>query len=266
MVDGAALRDLVAAAAIGPSDVVLEPGAGPGNLTALLAACAGCVVAVETDVKLYALACERLTQSPNVRIIHADIMAGKDAVDAEAMAAVREGLAAAPGARFKVVANLPYCVGTAVVTALTACAPVPDVLAVTVQKEVAGRICAGPGTKEYGFLSVMVQAVAKVECLRTLGPRAFWPQPEVESAIIRISPDAALRRKAGDLGRLRRLASGLFTHRRKQIGRVMVMAGFAADREAAEALLSRAGVAPTARPEAVSVAKMLALARHVHSL
>jgi 16S rRNA (adenine1518-N6/adenine1519-N6)-dimethyltransferase len=96
-----------------------------------------------------------------------------------------------------------------------------------------------------------------------LRPDIFWPQPAVDSAVVRIRPDRVRREAAGDLQRLRRLVSGLFTHRRKQTARAMVMAGLAPDRPAAETMLARAGIEPALRPEAVPLSKMLALAQLV---
>jgi len=179
----------------------------------------------------------------------------------KALSAVREAMAGAPKARFKVVANLPYCISTALIEALMLCEPLAEIMVVTVQKEVADRICSPPNSKDYGFLSVMIQAVARPERLRTLPPAIFWPQPGVESAMLKITPDATRRKEAGNLRKLRRLTGGLFTHRRKQTARALVMAGFAPDRPSAEKILAQAGLQPTLRPEDITVSEMLALAR-----
>lgn len=261
MVDPNILSLLVDSAEIGPTDVILEPGPGPGGLTALLAERATRVIAVEVDRKLHSLAVERLTGLANVHILHGDIMGARHTVNPAALHAVRAAMKTMPDARFHVVANLPYRVSTAFIVALLMGETIPEQIVVTVQKEVADRICAGPGSKDYGYLSIMVQAAARAERLRTLPPRAFWPQPKVESAILRIVPDAALRKKAGDLLQLQRLAGGLFTHRRKQIARALILAGLASDRKDAARMLDRICAEPTMRPEELSVPKLIALAR-----
>jgi len=259
LVDARAMRFIADAADLDRGDVVLEPGAGTGGLTGLLSGAAGAVIAVEVDRKLHAIAAERLAPLANVTLIHADILARDGGIAPVVRSAIRDALADTP--RFKVVANLPYAVGTAVIDAVLFGRPVPAEMIVTVQREVADRICAKPGTADYGYLSVLVQAVARGERLRKLRPGAFWPRPEVDSALLRIRPDAALRSQAGDLGRLRCMAGALFRHRRKQVARGLALAGMAPDRDAARRLLSTAGVAENARPEEMDVAQFVRLGK-----
>jgi len=261
LVRAEAMRFIAHAADLNCNDVVLEPGAGTGGLTGLLAAQAGAVVAVELDRKLHAVAAERLESLTHVTLIHSDIMERGGTMAPVVTHALQDALSRAPKARFKVVANLPYRISTALVTALLFGDPVPKDIVVTVQREVADRICARSGSKEYGYLTVIVQAVAQAKILKKLSPKAFWPQPDVESAVLRIRPDRKLRAAAGDLDRLRRVAGGLFQHRRKQAARALVMAKLTPDREGAKRLLSAIGVPENVRPEQLDVGQFVEIAK-----
>ena len=263
MVDAAAMGFLAHAAALTRRDVVLEPGAGTGGLTALLAQAAGKVVAVELDRKLHSIASKVLAEHANVELIHADIMGRGHRLAPSVLTAVRNAMVCKHDRRLKVVANLPYSVSTAFITAMLSSEIMPEEMLVTVQREVADRICARPGTREYGYLSVLVRSVAHVRRLKRLSPRVFWPQPEVESCIIRITPDPRLRAKTGDPEQLRRVASALFRHRRKQAARALVMAKLAGSREQAVQVLKAVGLAEGVRPDQVTVGQYVRLARHL---
>jgi 16S rRNA (adenine1518-N6/adenine1519-N6)-dimethyltransferase len=260
LVDASLMQFIADSARLDSRDIVLEPGVGAGNLTTLLASRCARVVAVEIDRALHGIASERLSSCLNVRLIHSDILQRGERIAPEVALAVEDALARLPDSRLKVVANLPYMVSTAFITAALLDGPVPERMIVMLQKEVADRITAAPGGKEYGYLSVVVQAVSRAGVLRRVPPGAFWPPPEVESAIVEIVPDPALRAEAGDLGRLRSVASALFQHRRKQLGRVLIMSEFARDRDHAAGLLSEVGATPKDRAETLSVAQIVQLA------
>ena len=259
--DPAQMRFVAEAAELGPHDVVLEPGPGTGGLTALLATRAAAVVAVELDRKLFELASERLGCLPNVRLIHSDIMGKGDQIAPAARQALEEALARNPRGRLKVVANLPYAISTALIGALLSSGPLPEEIVVMVQREVAERLGAKPGSDEYGYLSVIVQALARVESLRRLSPKAFWPQPEVDSAVVRIRPDDALRRAAGDAERLRKVASGLFTYRRKQLAAALRQSRLVPGLEEARRLLEGLAIRPEARCEELPVADFIRISK-----
>ena len=263
LVDANAMRYIVRTAQLGANDVVLEPGAGTGGLTGLLAARAAKVVAAELDRKLYTIAAERLSALPNVTLIHCDIMGSGDTIAQEMLDALRAALSSVPDARFKVVANLPYRISTALIAALLVGEPTPAEVLVTVQDEVAERICASPGSADYGYLSVLLQALAQAKRLKRLSPKVFWPQPEVDGCVLRIRPDRQLRAAAGDLETLRRVASALFGHRRKQAAGLLVKAGLAGTCAEAVGLLSAIGAAENVRAEELEVRQFVALARDV---
>jgi len=260
LVDPHLMEYLVRTADLGPADVVLEPGAGTGGLTALLAARSGAVVAVEVDGNLFAAAADYLGPFANVRLIHGDVMARGDRLSDPVRSAVEEALAEVSGSRFKVVGNLPYSVSTALISALLTGDPKPERVIVTVQLEVAERLCSPPGSKTYGYLSVLVQSLAQVRKLKRLNPQVFWPPPEVEGCIIQITPDPQRRAGIGDVESLRRLLGAVFAQRRKQAAKMLHSAGLARSASEARRLLAEAGVPGTARPEQIGVGQFVRLA------
>lgn len=259
LVDPDQMRFVADAAQISQADVILEPGPGTGGLTALLAERAGAVVAVELDRKLFDLASHRLAPLPNVRVLHRSIMGRDDTVASTAMEAVRTAMAGVAHSRFKVVANLPYGPSTAFIAAALTGDPKPADMVVMVQREVAARLCAAPGSPDYGYLSVIVQLLARVETLRHLSPKSFWPQPEIDSAVIRITPLADPLPSVA-ISRLATLAGGLFRHRRKQVLPGLRHSGLVPSRDAAATILSAAAISPTCRPEDLSPGDFLRLA------
>lgn len=259
LVDPEQMRFVADAAQLTQADVVLEPGPGTGGLTALIAERAGAVVAVELDRKLFEIASHRLAPLPNVQVLHRSIMDRDDAVASAAMEAVRAAMAGLAHSRFKVVSNLPYGPSTAFIAAALTGDPKPADMVVMVQREVAARLCAAPGSPDYGYLSVIVQLLAGVETLRHLSPKSFWPQPEIDSAVVRITPLPAQPSPA-DTAHLAAVAGGVFRHRRKQILPGLLNAGLVPSRAAAAAVLSAAAIAPTCRPEELSPRDFLRLA------
>jgi 16S rRNA (adenine1518-N6/adenine1519-N6)-dimethyltransferase len=259
LIDGNLMRMVVDAAELEPEDTVLEVGPGIGNMTELLVERAGHVVAVEVDPAIAAVARERLAGAANLDLIVADILADKHTVSPEALELLRRS--ARPQGAVKLVANLPYAAATPLVAELVQLAEPPERLVFTVQEEVALRLVAEPGTREYGPVGVLVQAVAEVEILRRLGPSVFWPRPAVWSSLVRVWPRAHLRRRIADLGALHMILAGLFGHRRKRAARSLSLA----DPSGATAVewasrLSAAGLDPEARGEVYTVEEIIRLA------
>lgn len=205
----------------GPSDVVLEVGTGLGSLTSRLASLAAHVVTVEIDPHLFQLASEELADQPNVTMLRQDALQNKNNIDPSVLDEVRTQLAASPERRFKLAANLPYNIATPILSNLLASQPLPVSLTATIQKELADRICAPPGIKNYSALSIWMQSQCEIEVVRAIPPQAFWPRPKVQSAIIHIVPIAAKRARIADLGFFHRFVRGLFLHRRKFLRGVM---------------------------------------------
>jgi len=219
LLDPSLHRWIAEQAALGPQDDVVEVGAGLGFLTRELAARARCVVAVEIDRRLCALARDDLAACPNVRWVVGDALGGPDgSLLPEIAGAVVE--AHARTARCLVVANLPYAVSGPLLAGLGALPELPDGAVVLVQKELAGRLAAAPHTPDYGGLSALLQALFTVRVLRDVPPQVFRPRPKVMSSIVRLERrsdgpmelgPAAARRSFG------RFVRKLFQQRRKAL-------------------------------------------------
>jgi 16S rRNA (adenine1518-N6/adenine1519-N6)-dimethyltransferase len=228
---------------------VLEIGPGRGALTDLLADRAGRLVAIEYDRALAELLRQKYARRNNVLIAEADVLE------------VSLGeLAAGP---YVLVGNVPYYITTPILFhALTP--PRAERAVYLVQREVADRLSAAPGTKEYGGLTVNVAAVAKAETLFRVPAGAFSPSPKVESAVVRITPLTTPLVAPDEERPLRTLVQNAFGMRRKQMRRV-VRSLFALGAPAADVLLAAAGIQPEVRPETLSPELFLALLRERRS-
>jgi 16S rRNA (adenine1518-N6/adenine1519-N6)-dimethyltransferase len=227
------------------SDTVLEIGPGRGALTDLLVDRAGRLIAIEYDRALAELLRQRYAKRSNVLIAEADVL---DVSLGE--------LAAGP---YVLVGNVPYYITTPILFhALVP--PRADRSVYLVQREVADRLTATPGTKEYGALTVNVAAVARAETLFHVPAGAFSPPPKVESAVVRITPLAEPLIAPDEERPFRVLVQGAFGMRRKQMRRVLRSLR-ALDAEAAEAVLARVGIGPEVRPETLTPGQFAALLR-----
>ena len=260
LIDLNLLDILVEAADLVPDDVVLEVGTGTGSLTQLMAPRVAAVVTVEIDRQLFQLAGEELYALENVLMLPLDALHNKNRLNPAVLDAVFERLDAAPGRRFKLVANLPYNVATPILGNLLALDRAPHSMTATVQKEVADRLTARPGTKDYGSLSVWVQSQCTAEVVRVLPPTAFWPRPKVESAIVRVAPDPARRARIPDRARFHEFIRALFRHRRKLLrGELLGALKGRLDKSQVDAVLQAAGISPQARAEQLDVDSLLRL-------
>ncbi len=242
------------------ADLALEVGAGTGSLTARLAEHAGAVLSVEIDAHFHALAQEAVQGLEHVRLLRADVLKNKNQLNPEVLAQLAELRERYQPQRIKLVANLPYAVATPVIANLLLSDVPVERMAVTVQWEIAEKLAAAPGGKEYGALSVLVQAVADVEILRRLPPTVFWPRPAVASGIVRIWPRPAKRAGIPDLPRLRAFLRDLYSHRRKNLrGAILGIPGFTRDKAAVDAKLTELGYRGTERAETLTVAQHLQL-------
>ncbi|MEL7484362.1 MAG: 16S rRNA (adenine(1518)-N(6)/adenine(1519)-N(6))-dimethyltransferase RsmA [Planctomycetota bacterium] len=246
LLDHNLIRKLVDASGVGDGDLVLEVGPGTGALTDELLA-RGCeVIACELDAGLAALQRERqatATEAGRFTLIEGDCLAGKRGLNP----AIGEAIG---GRAFSLVANLPYGAATPLMLALL-CDSRCTGQFVTIQREVADRLLAGPGSKTYGSISVVAQTLANVERVATLPPECFWPRPDVTSAMVSLRP-------IGGHGIDDRLAFAafcqqVFANRRKQLGKVL--AGVLGDVSLPE------GVAPTDRAERLDVRTIAGLYR-----
>jgi len=236
------------AVAPGPGDTVLEIGPGPGGLTAALAGRAGRLIAIEKDPDLVPALRERF---PNVAVVEGDALE----LDWHALVAER------PDLTYKIAGNIPYNITSPLIDKALL-PPRPAVIVFLVQKEVAERVTASPGTAEYGALTIGVQAVAKAERIFTVPAGAFYPRPKVDSAVLRLVPVDHPLVADTERERFRRLVVGLFGFRRKQLQRgLREFTGWDAERVAA--LLRDAELDERSRPEVLTPPDFVRLHRRI---
>ena len=252
------------AAKIEKNDVILEVGTGTGSLTAQMAPAAAKVITVELDPSMYALASEELEKHDNVLMLHHDILKNKNKLSPIVTDAIDEAVAEEEGRVYKLAANLPYNVATPIISNLLARDKPPRTMTVTIQKELADRIVAKPSSKDYGALSIWVQSQCHAEIVRVMPPSVFWPRPKVDSAIIHIELDDALRGRIHDLAEFQTFVRSMFFHRRKFLRSVLVSAvkGRLSKPEV-DAILEGQGLSPMLRSENLSVEQMLSLSAAV---
>jgi 16S rRNA (adenine1518-N6/adenine1519-N6)-dimethyltransferase len=264
------LIDLLARSAmIAPDDVVLEVGTGTGALTERLAAAAARVVTAEIDPRLAQLSRDRLVDHDNVTVVEGDALAAKHRLAPGLLAAVDAARTASPGGRFLLVANLPYCVATPVISNLLALPRPFDAAVVTVQREMAERMTAAAGASTYNALSVWVGCQCRGEIVRILPPSVFWPRPKVDSAIVRLDLEPGRRAAIADLARFHAFVRDVFCHRRKLLRGVLLrMAGGKGSPDArarVEAAYAAVGLGPDARAEEISPDRFVLLERAFHA-
>ena len=249
LVSRATLERILEAAALTPQDGILEVGAGIGTLTVALAPRVRAVVAVEMDPALLPALREQTAPFANVALQSGDIMR----MDLQALAG------RLPPPR-KTVSNLPYNIASPLLAALLEPSLRFRRLVVTVQREVAERLTASPGTKAYGALSVAVQYRAAADVVARVPPAAFFPRPDVESAVVRLAPHDEPPVEVGDEALFRRVVRAAFAQRRKTL-RNTLAAGLLIAPDAAAAACRAAGLDPGRRGETLDLAAFAALAR-----
>jgi len=255
---------LLDTADLGPQDVVLEVGTGLASLTTRMAEQAAAVVTVEIDTRLFQLASEELSEYGNVVMLQQDALKNKNHMHPAVLDAVRAKVAEQPGRRFKLVANLPYNVATPVLSNLLAVEPLPVSMTATIQKELADRMCAAPGSKDYSALSIWMQSQCDIHIVRTMPPQVFWPRPKVTSAIVHIVPNAEQRAAIADVPYFHSFVRSLFLHRRKFLRGVLIgMVENQLDKSAIDELLASFAFSPDVRAEQLDVHTHVALANAV---
>lgn len=244
LVSEGALQKIVAASELTSADVVLEIGPGLGALTRLLAAGAGQVVAVELDVGLAEPLEREMSGQANVAIVRGDILTLSPGE------LVGPFLGGAAAGRYKVVANLPYYITSAILRHLLTAKEPPQVVVVTVQREVARRIVAGPG--EMSLLAVGVQFYGRPRIVARIPAGAFYPVPKVDSAVVRIDRHERPAVEVADEGAFFAVVRAGFGQRRKQL-RNSLSAGLGLAVDEVEGALRRAGIEQRRRAETLSL-------------
>ncbi len=237
------LEQIISAAGLSEGDMVLEVGPGTGALTCRLLEVGVRVAAVEIDRDMCSILRQEFgDDSERWQLIEGDVMSNKHTISGEVEKAI-----GGRGTRFSLIANLPYNVASPLLATLAVDWVGMKIAVVMVQREVADRLIAREGGKDYGGLSVIIQAMCSVERVMILGPGCFWPRPKVDSAVVRI-----IRREVAmtdDPKRLSRLLAKLFTKRRKQLGGIL----------GREVVLPE-GIDGKMRPEELTVEQMIELA------
>ncbi len=239
---------------------MLEVGCGTGSLTEALARRAGVVIAVEIDTALAEIAKRELKDFGNVEIINTDILKSKTTISTvvtDALALTRKKY---PG-RILLVANLPYNVASPVMLNLLTEPVVADAMYVTVQKQVAERMVAVPGSKDYGTLSIFLSATGEIKTIRVLMPTVFWPQPQVDSAMVSFVRNKDKAGRVPDMKLLGDIVNLFIGHRRKMLKACTKFArGRLAEIADWHELFQQCSIDPTARPEQLSTQDYISLA------
>jgi 16S rRNA (adenine1518-N6/adenine1519-N6)-dimethyltransferase len=249
LIDLNLMRLLIDSANIDNSDIVLEVGCGTGSLTQALAERAGKVITVEIDETLAQIAARELANAGNVEVINTDILENKNTINKNISDAIEQARKKLPG-RFLLVSNLPYSIASPLMMNLITGPTIADAMYVTVQKEVADRMTAGPGDRHYGTLSIHMAATGDVKIERVLNPTVFWPQPQVNSAMI------SFIRKTEKAGRIKNMellgdvVSLFMQHRRKMVKAcTKFVAGSLAEINNWPEIFQRCSIDPHNRPE-----------------
>ena len=245
LIDTGILEEIIAAARITKEDFVLEIGPGIGTMTQYLCEAARQVVAVEIDSNLIPILEDTLSEYSNVTVINDDILK----VDVNKIVEEKNG-----GKPVKVVANLPYYITTPIIMGLFENHVPLKSITIMVQKEVADRMQVGPGTKDYGALSLAVQYYAKPEIVANVPPNCFIPRPNVGSAVIRLTRYEKPPVQVNDEKRMFALIRASFNQRRKTLVNGLGNASeLGVSKERVAAVLEEMQLSPTIRGEALTL-------------
>lgn len=253
LTDANIIRKITEAGELTPEDLVIEVGPGIGALTVSLSQQAGRVIAVEIDKNLIPALHETTGQIPNITVIHEDILK----VDVHSILRGWNG-------RVKIISNLPYYVTTPVVMMFLENNFPIERMVLMVQKEVAMRMAARPGTKDYGALSVGVQVAGTPRVLFQVSKNCFIPKPDVDSAVLRIILDSRLLQKIQDKAVFFNCVRAAFSQRRKTLINAMSGApNWRLDKEAVKCLIGKMGLKEMIRGEELSVEQFITLSNLV---
>lgn len=250
LVDRGVVERIVACAAVGPEDNVLEIGPGRGALTELLAERAGRLVLIEFDHALAEAHRVRYSGMPHVTVIDADVLT----IDLEQVLST--------GTRWKVVANLPYNISSPVLFRLLEIRHLLDSMVLMLQKEVGDRLAASPDCKDYGITTVLLGLWFDIRREMVVPPGCFFPSPKVDSAVMRFDPLLQPREDVGDESVFRRVVKGAFAMRRKTLANCLKGADLvSADR--LNHVLADCDIDGRRRGETLTLAEFASLSRRI---
>jgi len=260
LIDLNLMQLLVASANITCNDIVLETGCGTGSLTEELAEKAGKVIAVEIDTTLAKITKRQLADRENVEVINSDVLESKNTINHRVIGTIEQARKEYCG-RFLLVSNLPYSVAAPVMLSLAAGPTTADAMYITIQREVAQRMAASPGGKHYGILSILLDATGEVKTERILKPTVFWPQPQVDSAMVSFirSKEKATRIYSMEL--FREVVNLFMGYRRKMLKACTKLAqGRLTEIKNWPQIFELCSVDPHNRPETLSTEDYIAIA------
>jgi len=248
LVDRNILNQVIRTAQVEKEDTVLEVGPGLGEMTLALARQAKHVIAVEIDRKLVEILKKKLEDYPNVDVIKGDILTINFR-----KSDFREGQ------KIKVVANLPYQISTPLLFRFIEFKETFSTLTLMLQKEVAERIVASPGRKEYGPLSIFIQMFSDVAIRFFIKPSAFFPPPKVESAVVHMSFREKPVVDLEDEKWFKKVVKGCFGYRRKTLMNALKHSGLTLPKSS-ESKMEKIGIDPKRRPETLTIQELVCLA------
>lgn len=255
LIDTHVLDKIISAAHITKEDVVLEIGPGIGTMTQYLAEAAGKVIAVEIDKNLIPILSDTLSEYQNVRIINEDVLK----LDLRKLADEENG-----GKAIKVVANLPYYITTPIIMGLFENHVPVESITVMVQKEVADRMQTGPGSKDYGALSLAVQYYAEPYIVANVPPNCFMPRPKVGSAVIRLTRHKEPPVEVKDEKLMFDIIRASFNQRRKTLANGLNNSDkITCSKEIITEAIEKLGKGPSVRGEALSLQEFASLSNDI---
>ena len=257
LIDTHVLDKIISAAGMTKEDTVLEVGPGIGTMTQRLSQAAGQVIAVEIDTNLIPILKDTLQDCENVTVINEDILK----IDIKKMAEEKGG-----GRPVKVVANLPYYITTPIIMGLFESGAPIDNITVMVQKEVADRMQVGPGSKDYGALSLAVQYYAEPYIVANVPPNCFMPRPNVGSAVIRLTRHKEVPVQVNDEKLMFKIIRASFNQRRKTLANGLNNApDIHLSKEVIQESIEELGVPVTIRGEALTLQQFAQLSNIIGS-
>lgn len=257
LIDEGVLQTIIQAADLVPGEAVVEIGPGIGTLTEWLAGEEARVLAVELDRGLLPILAETVGSRSNVKVINADVLK----TNLDALVAEHTGGEFGPaGKSYKVVANLPYYITTPIIMRLLEEGYNLSSLVIMVQKEVAERLAASPGGKEYGAVTVAVQYYTIPELITIVPAAAFLPPPEVDSAVLRLSRRKKPPVQVTNEQNFFRVVKAAFAQRRKTLLNCLIQANLGPDRQEWSKILPELGIDPGRRGETLNLEEFAAIA------
>ncbi|QDU82828.1 Ribosomal RNA adenine dimethylase [Polystyrenella longa] len=249
-----------------PEDLVLEVGSGTGGMTTFLSEEAGHVISVEIDPNMFELASEVTATRDNVTLLNTDALRNKNNFSKTVTDVIDAKLAENPGYRLKLVANLPYSIATPLISNMVASDYDWKRMVVTIQLELGLRMEAGPGSSNYGALSVWLQSQCNVKVIKKVSPKVFWPRPKVFSAIVRLEPAPTKAKKIKNRPFFQDFVRRLFHQRRKLMRSVLAgMYRKELNKNDVDLMMGQLELDPKTRAEELPVEVLVQLCNRVYA-